>query len=133
IRYKFTADHYAKNAGPLLLVRPHVVGELAGSFDAGKPRHYAYGFDAPFFRSEQVEITLPEGYKVDELPAPAKSSPPFADYSSKTEDAGNVLKYSREYEMRTTEVPVERIDQLRRLFADIMIDEKNMAVLKKAN
>jgi hypothetical protein len=133
IRYKFTADHYAKNAGPLLLVRPHVVGEMAGAIDASKPRHYAYGFDAPFFRTEQVEITLPEGYKVDELPSPAKSAPSFAEYSSKTEDAGNVLKYSREYRMRTTEVPVERIDQLKRLFADIMTDEKNMAVLKKGN
>lgn len=133
IRYKFTSDHYAKNAGPLLLVRPHVVGEMAGTFDASKPRHYAYGFDAPFFRSEQVEITLPEGYKVDELPSPAKSVAPFAEYSSRTEDTGNILKYSREYRMRTTEVPVERIDQLKRLFAEIMVDEKNMAVLKKTN
>jgi hypothetical protein len=133
IRYKFTADHYAKNAGPLLLVRPHVVGEMAGSIDAGKPRHYAYGFDAPFSRSEQVEITLPEGYKVDELPAPSKSTSAFAEYSSRTEDAGSLLKYSREYRIRTTEVPVEKIDQLKRLFGEIMTDEKNMAVLKKTN
>jgi hypothetical protein len=133
IRYKFTSDHYAKNAGPLLLVRPHVVGEMAGGFDPGKPRHYAYEFYAPFWRSERVEITLPEGYKVDELPAPAHAAPSFAEYTSKTEDAGNVLKYSRDYKMRTTTVPLEKIDQLKRLFGEIMVDEKNMAVLKKAN
>jgi hypothetical protein len=35
--------------------------------------------------------------------------------------------------MMTTLVPVDHIDQLRRLFSEIMTDEKNMAVLKKGN
>lgn len=133
LRYKFTASHYAKTAGPLLLVRPRVVGEMAGAFDASKPRHYAYDIDAPFLRSDSVEITLPEGYNVDELPAPAKAIFPFAEYTSKAEKEGNILRYSRQYKMQTTQVPVERIEQLRKLFAQIGIDEKNMAVLKKAN
>jgi hypothetical protein len=133
LRYKFTASHYAKSAGPLLLVRPRVVGEMAGAFDVTKPRHYAYEFDAPFLRSDTVEITLPEGYSVDELPEPAKAIFPFAEYTSKAEKEGNILKYSRQYRMQTTQVPVERIEQLRKLFAQIGTDEKNMAVLKKAN
>ena len=133
LRYKFTASHYAKTAGPLLLVRPRVLGEMAGAFDVTKPRHYAYEFDAPFLRSDSVEITLPEGYTVDELPEPAKAVFPFAEYTSKAEKDGNVLKYNREYKMQTTQVPVERIEQLRKLFAQIGTDEKNMAVLKKAN
>jgi hypothetical protein len=98
-----------------------------------KPRHYAYEFDAPFLRSDTVEITLPEGYNVDELPEPAKAIFPFAEYTSKAEKEGNILKYSRQYRMQTTQVPVERIEQLRKLFAQIGTDEKNMAVLKKAN
>jgi hypothetical protein len=133
LRYKFTASHYAKTAGPLLLVRPRVVGEMAGAFDVTKPRHYAYDIDAPFLRSDSVEITLPEGYSVDELPEPAKAIFPFAEYTSKAEKEGNVLKYSRQYRMQTTQVPLDRIEQLRKLFAQIGTDEKNMAVLKKGN
>jgi len=133
VHYKFTADRYAKNAGPLLLVRPRVVGEYAGTLDGSKPRHYAYEMRAPYWTSETVEITLPEGYKVDELPSSAKSSVAFAEYSSKTEDAGNVLRYTRDYKMRTTLVPVEKIDQLKSLFGEINMDEKKMAVLKKTN
>src|SRR5262249_58126147 len=98
-----------------------------------KPMHYAYEMRAPYWTSETVEITLPEGYKVDELPASAKSSLPFAEYSSKTEDGGNVLRYTRDYKMRTTLVPVDKFDQLKQLFAEINMDEKKMAVLKKAN
>jgi len=133
VKYKFTADHYAKTAGPLLLVRPRVVGEKAGYFDPTKPRHYPYEFNAPFLDSDSVEITLPEGFKVDELPDPAKANFPFAHYTSKTETAGNVLKYTREYKMTTTLVPLDRIEQLKRLFSEITADEKSMAVLKRAN
>ncbi len=82
-------------------------------------------------RVENVEIALPDGYKVDELPDAAKATAAFADYSSKTESSGNVLKYSREYKMRTTLVPVDRMDQLKKLFGQINLDERNMAVLKK--
>lgn len=133
LRYRFTASHYAKNAGSLLLVRPRVIGEMAGAFDATKPRHYAYEFDAPFLRSDSVEIALPDGYKVDELPDPAHAVYPFGQYTSKAESSGNVLKYTREYKMATTQVPLEKIDQLRKIFSQINLDEKNMAVLKKAN
>ena len=133
VRFTFTANHYAKNAGPLLLVRPRVIGEMAGSFDATKPRHYAYEFAAPFLRSDSVEINLPDGYGVDELPNATKGEFSFAQYQSKTEQAGNVLKYSREYKMQATSVPVEKYDDLRHLFSEIITDEKNMAVLKKKN
>ena len=133
LRYKFTADHYAKAAGPLLLVRPRVVGEKAGYFDPTKPRHYPYELYAPCLDSDAVEITLPDGFKVDELPDPAKASYPFGEYTSKTESAGNVLKYTREYKMSITLVPLDHIDQLRRMFSQIVSDERNMAVLKRAN
>ncbi|HET9792163.1 MAG TPA: DUF3857 domain-containing protein [Candidatus Angelobacter sp.] len=133
LHFKITVGHYAKNAGPLLLVRPRVVGEMAGPIDASKPRHYPYEFDAPFLRSDSVEISLPEGYGVDELPNSAKGDFSFAEYKSKTEQAGNVLKYSREYKMETTSVPAEKFDDLRHLFSQIIADEKSMAVLKKMN
>lgn len=132
-RYKFTASHYAKNAGSLLLVRPRVVGEMAGAFDATKPRHYAYQFEAPFLRTDSVEITLPEGYGIDELPSPSHTVLPFAEYESKSEKSGNTLKYTREYKVETTQVPLDKVTQLRQIFSEIDADERNMAVLKKVN
>ena len=133
LRYKFTADHYAKNAGPLLLVRPRVVGEFAGYFDTSKPRHYAYEMRAPYMNRETVEIALPDGYKVDDLPEPAAAKVPFAEYTSKTEQAGNVLKYTRAYKVATTLVPVEKIEDLKKIFATINVDENSKAVLKRTN
>jgi hypothetical protein len=133
LRYKFTAGHYAKTAGPLLLVRPRVIGEMAGAYDTSKPRHYAYEFHAPFTRSDNIQITLPDGFQIDELPDPANASFPFGEYVSKTEKTGSVLKYTRQYKMRTTSVPLEKMNDLKKMFGQINADEKNMAVLKRAN
>ena len=83
--------------------------------------------------SDSVEITLPEGFTLDELPEPAKAAFPFAEHKSKTEAAGNVLKYTREYKMATTLVPLDHMEKLKMLFSQINVDEKNMAVLKKGN
>ncbi|HLJ87934.1 MAG TPA: DUF3857 domain-containing protein [Candidatus Angelobacter sp.] len=133
VRYKFTAEHYAKTTGPLLLVRPRVMGEKMGALDANKPRHYAYDFDVPTLQTDTFEINLPDGYKVDELPDPAKASYPFGEYHSKIENSGNVLKYTREYKITTTQIPVETVGDLGRFFYQINMDERNMAVLKKGN
>jgi hypothetical protein len=133
IKFNFSAAHYAKSAGSMLLVRPRVLGELAGPWDANKPRHYAYEFRGPFLDRDTVEILLPEGFKVDELPDPSKATFPFAEYVSKTESGEGVLKYTREYKQTATQVSMDQMDQLKKLFGQINLDEKNMAVLKKAN
>jgi hypothetical protein len=133
IHYKFTADHYAKNAGSLLLVRPRVLGEKLGALDMSKPRHYPYEFDAPTLQTDIFEFNLPDGYKIDELPEAAKATFAFGEYNSKIENAGTQLKYSREYKINAVRVPAERIGDLGKFFHQINQDERGMAVLKKAN
>jgi hypothetical protein len=133
IHYKFTADHYAKNAGSLLLVRPRVLGEKLGSLDMTKPRHYPYEFDAPTLQTDAFEFNLPDGYKIDELPEAAKATFAFGEYNSRIENAGTLLKYSREYKINAVRVPPEKIGDLSKFFHQINQDERNMAVLKKAN
>ena len=133
IRYKFSAEHYAKNSGQLLLVRPRVVGEKLGALDMSKPRHYSYQFDAPTLQTDLFEFTLPDGYKIDELPDAAKANFAFGEYNSKIEHEGSQLKYSREYKINAVTVPAEKINDLNKFFHQINQDERNMAVLKRAN
>ncbi len=133
IRYKFTADHYGKNAGALLLLRPRVLGEKLGSLDMTKPRHYSYEFPAPTLQTDVFEFNLPEGYKVEEVPEKARVDFAFGEYTSLIESAGSQLKYSRAYKIKSTDIPAEKISDLGKFFHEINQDERNMAVLKKAN
>jgi len=132
VHYKFIAEHYAQHSGGLLFLRPRIVGQLEGFLDTSKPRHYSYQFTVPSLLNETVEITLPEGFRADELPPAVASVFPFGAYSSSTEVADNLLRYKREYRVSDTVVPVDRIGELRKLFTEIRNDEKNVATLRKS-
>ena len=69
--YKVTAPQYAHQAGPLLLVRPRVVGDDASPFD-DKPRHRPIDLSATGRWRDSFDIALPPGYVVDETPDPVE-------------------------------------------------------------
>jgi Transglutaminase-like superfamily len=132
VRCKLSAASYAKNAGPLLLVRPRVFGTYRVGLDQ-KERQFPYEFDYVESMKDDIEIELPAGYKPDELPRPVKYSNDFADYSAKAEMVGNTLHYTRTMDIRNPEVPVDKILDLRRLLGTIAMDEKASAIFKKAD
>jgi len=131
--YTFVADNYAKSAGDLLLVRPRVLGEEAsGILETKEPRQFPIEFDGPLHDEDTFEITIPAGYTVDDLPAPVKADFGFASYESKTEVKGNVLDYTRTFDVKELSVPVSKAEQLKKFYRIIATDERNTAVLKPA-
>jgi hypothetical protein len=131
LKYKFNARSYAKSAGPLLLVRPRVLGAMEMNWETDKPRKFPIQFRTASHETDIFEIELPEGFSVDELPDPVKVDVGFAEYESKTEVQGQVLRYTRDYTLRQLQVPTTQEAQLKRLFSTIYSDERNSAVLKK--
>jgi hypothetical protein len=131
LKYKFSARSYAKNAGPLLLVRPRVLGALEFQWMTDKPRKFPIEFAAASHETDVFEIELPAGFAVDEIPDPVKMDVGFAHYESKTEVQGQVLRYSRDYTVNQLQIPTTEEAQLKRLFSTIYSDERNSAVLKK--
>lgn len=133
-RYTFQADRYAKNAGGMLLVRPRVIGEKArGILETKEPRQFAVEFEGPVLDTDSFEITVPAGYTIDELPPPVDADFGFASYHSKSEFKGNVLTYSRSFEIKQLSVPVSKAPELRKFYRIVATDERNTAILKPAN
>jgi len=128
--YKVSVPNYAHQAGPLLLVRPRVVDDLAIPFD-DKPRQVPIDLTATGDWRDSFDITLPPGYVVDETPDPVNVDMDFASYHSSTTAKGNVLHYEREYVVRQVELPPEKAADFRKLENAILFDEKSAAVLKK--
>lgn len=133
LKYKFSAPSYARNAGPLLLVRPRVLGVKEFRWETDKPRKFPIEFSSASYETDVFEIELPAGFTVDEIPDPVKVDVGFAEYQSKTEVQGQVLRYTRDYTVKTLEIPTAQEAQLKRLFSTIYSDERNSAVLKKQN
>lgn len=128
--YKVTEPGYAHQAGPLLLVRPRVVGELAVPFDE-KPRTLPIDLGSAGRWRESYDITLPPGYVVDETPDPVSVDMDFASYHSSFTVTGGVLHYQREYIVRQVELPASRAADFRHLEGQIIADERGDAILKK--
>ena len=129
--YTFESDHYAKNAGGLLLVRPRVLGNKAFNFfETKEPRKFPFEFEGPARDTDTFEIAIPQGYEVDDMPPAVDADYSFASYHSKTEVSGGVIRYSRTYELKELSLPVDRADELRRLDRAITGDERNTVVLK---
>ncbi len=130
IHYKFTAGQYAHQAGPLLLVRPRVVGTDTLAFD-DKPRTVPIDLNATGRWHDSFDITLPPGYVVDDTPDPVDVDADFASYHSAVTAKGNLLHYEREYVVRQVEIPATKAADFRRLESAILTDERGTAVLKK--
>jgi len=128
--YSVTVPQYAQTAGPLLLVRPRVVGEDSIVFD-DQPRTVPIDLEATGRWRDSFDITLPPGYVVDETPDPVDVDTDFASYHSSVSAKGNVLHYQREYVVKQVQIPAADAGEFRKLESAILFDEKGAAVLKK--
>jgi hypothetical protein len=131
--YSFESSNYAKNAGTLLLVRPRVIGNQAfGFLETKEPRKFPIELEEPTRDTDSFEITIPAGYAVDDLPPPVDADYSFASYHSKTVVNGNVVGYTRTFEVKELSVPVSKAEDLRKFYRIIASDERNTVVLKPA-
>src|SRR5262249_47725187 len=129
--YSIAVERYAKPAGDLLLVRPRLIGVRGSAvLETKETRQLPVIFDGPRRDVDTFEITMPSGYEVDDLPPAVDLEYSFASYHSKTEAAGNKLKYTRTLEIKELSVPMEKMEDLKKFYRVIASDERNTAVLK---
>jgi hypothetical protein len=128
--YSVTADHYGKTMGPLLMVRPRVLGRDGFEADR-KERKVPINLDETMQEQDDYSITLPAGYTVDEIPDPVKLDLGFASYESSSNVKDNVLHYTRTYIVREVTLPADRYKDVQKMSGVIAADEQSRAVLKK--
>jgi hypothetical protein len=133
--WKYTVEipRYPRNAGDLLIIRPRVFGSMSSALlETKEPRQHPIEFDAPVRNTDVFEITVPAGFVPDALPPAVNKDLGFVSYRSSTTFAGNVLRYTRTLEVKELSVPLAKVESLQGFFRDIEGDERNSAVLKKA-
>ena len=130
LQYEVTASSYAKAAGPLLLVRPRVIGSDVELLN-DKPRKYPIQFEALGDWKDNFDLRIPAGYAVDELPDPVSLDVGFASYRSDVRVDGDTLHYSREYVLKKLNLDADQYAELKKFEAVVNTDENRSAVLKK--
>jgi hypothetical protein len=128
--YELTASRFARNMGPLMMVRPRVYGQEGILMDR-KVRKVPIDLRSTRRIQDDFTIELPDGYAVDEIPEPVKVDVGFASYESSSEMKGNTLHYQRTYTVKQVSLPAEKYEELQKLAIAIETDEQNHAVFKK--
>ncbi len=132
-QYTIEAQRYAKSADDLLIVRPRIVSSDASAFlETAEPRENPVEFVSAQRRRDSFDIAMPTGYRVEELPAPVNLDFGYASYHSQTDLLGQTLRYSRSFEIMQLQVPLEKADELRKLFRVIRSDEDRSIVLVRS-
>jgi hypothetical protein len=129
--YTVTADRFGKPMGPLMMIRPRVLGSEHLEADRKKRHAVPINLDETMQESDDFAIELPSGYAVDEIPDPIKLDLGFASYESSSSVKENILHYTRTYTVREVTLPSDRYDDVQKLAGVIAADEQNNAVLKK--
>jgi Domain of Unknown Function with PDB structure (DUF3857)/Transglutaminase-like superfamily len=129
VRCKLTANGYAKRAAGMLLVRPRVLGRKADSIDMSA-RKFDYVMQGPSLETDDIEIVMPAGFQPDELPAAAAVKTPALSYTSETKFEESKLHYRRQFRVQAFDVPLNKLAELNKAFAQIGADERSSAVFK---
>jgi len=130
ISLKLTDPGYGQLRGPLMLVRPRVIGEKSFALER-KPRLLPFQFQRTSRETDTFEIELPKEYAVEDVPDPVKLDAGFATYQSKFEVEGSKVRYWREFVRRDVLIGPERTEELRKFLGAIGADESAVVVLKR--
>ncbi len=130
IAMTFTAPGYGQSRGPLLLLRPRVLGEKGFYLDR-KPRRYPFQFESTTREVDEFEIEVPKEYAVDDVPDPVNLDLGFASYRSKVDVTGSKVHYRREYIRKDVLIPADHTEDVRKLLGVIGADEAAVVILKR--
>lgn len=132
IRYQFNAPQYAQSRGPMMLLRPRVLGEKSYSVEH-KLRRYPIELGRTVSETDTYDIDLPIDLVVDDSPEPVKIDVGFASYESKVTVQGSRLTYWRRYIVRDLSVPADKYGDWMKLEGTIGADESAVAILKRVS
>lgn len=127
----FTAGAYAQSMQDRLLVfRPAIVSRRESLFLTETTRTHPVVLDSYSF-TETVNVKLPAGFDVDELPDAVKLDTPFGAYSTSYVVKDGLLTFKRALAQRAMTVPVEQYASVRSFYERIRAAEQSPVVLAR--
>lgn len=125
----FTAAAYGRTVGQYLLIfKPAVVSERGFTYLNQAERKYAVVLEADSYQ-ETVEVDLPPGFTVDEMPAPVDLTTPFGRYRADWRAEAGKLFFERHLELDNAVVPPEDYPSVKEFFDEMIAADQSPVVL----
>lgn len=130
-KIQIKGHNYATVTGKRMFLVPDILSRSGRKLDAEDTRKSEIKFDFPYRDIDTVNITLPDGYQLESLPAPVTVSGKFGTYSSSVTLKGNTLNYVRRIEHKSGVFPAADFPELMKFYATIYRSDRNRLVLVK--
>ena len=127
----FTAAAYGRTVGQYLLIfKPAVVSQRGFTYLNQTERKYAVVLEADSYQ-ETVEVDLPRGFTVDEMPAPVDLTTPFGSYRADWKVEAGKLFFERHLELDNAVVPPEDYASVKEFFDKMIAADQSPVVLAR--
>jgi Domain of Unknown Function with PDB structure (DUF3857)/Domain of Unknown Function with PDB structure (DUF3858)/Transglutaminase-like superfamily len=129
--YNVTIPHYATVAAGRLIFPMNVIDEdEANMFTASSRTHQVY-FSYPYTETDDVHITVPNGYSIENVPAATKSLPAFGTYQVDYEKNGGTVRVQRQLVMGRRYISIDYYGALRSFFGTVRSADERMVVAEQ--
>jgi len=131
LNVEFSANQYAQLMQDRLLVfKPVVVSRREGLALTAATRKHPVVLHANAY-SETVQVKLPAGFTVDEVPDPVKLETAFGTYVTSYEVKNNQLVFKRQLSQQATTIAPADYEKVRKFFESIRAAENAPVVLAR--
>lgn len=131
LKLEFSATQYGQvMQGRLMVFKPAVVSRREALALTAPTRKHPVVLNASAF-SETVNVQLPSGFAVDEVPDPVKIETAFGFYETSYEVKDNRLVFKRQLSQKSTTILPADYESVRKFFESIRAAENAPVVLAK--
>ncbi len=129
-RYKFRVPSYARKVGEKLHLKPSIIERVEStSIVAKEERRFPMYFYSQYCTQNIIEITIPEGYKVERIPDDIDLVLPFGSYRVKYSIEEDLIKYERYYKFNTFEISKEEYSSFKEFIERIAQEDAQEIIL----
>ncbi len=129
IRVKYTVAEFAQVNGDMMYLTSPALNIRDSNPFTSKSRHFPVEFQISGANTDIVDIEIPEGMKIAELPKTFNNQQPGIRFSSKWSQTDNKIKISREYVRQQSTFPRSKYKQLRQFFDTVVRADQGQIVL----
>ncbi len=129
--FKITIHAFASIAGKRLLLPAYFFSTQQKNMFTSQYRRYPIAFSYPFTEEDDLTMTLPEGYTVEEPPFRRKAGLGYAGYEISSTAEEHQLVTKRKLRFEELQLPPEKYEELKNLFVIVQKGDDGHAVLRK--
>lgn len=128
----FKVGSYGSFAGDEMLVPINLLNRYTAVPDRIKNRLLPVTISRGFSDIDEVEIKIPDGFKVVALPENTKIETPYGNYSIQFEEAGNnTISYVRSFELLEGDYDNDKYSDFRKFIRQVVRNDQQKLVIKK--